>query len=80
MATTPTRTARLPRLHRLLAEGERAAGHEEAAARQDAIADVAAEVLHAEDRCERCGRRLSDPASVARHVGPDCQRLLERAQ
>lgn len=29
-----------------------------------------------EGRCHRCGRVLTDPASVSLGVGPDCQRLL----
>ncbi len=32
---------------------------------------VEAALDHAE-RCRRCGRRLTDPDSVARKIGPDC--------
>jgi hypothetical protein len=38
--------------------------------------DVAERLEHdlvAMGRCRRCGRTLSDPASVERGVGPDCR-------
>jgi hypothetical protein len=72
--TSPARTAAFIAWHRQRAADERAGGHAEAAARHDGIADVAAEVLRAEGRCERCGRRLRHPASVERGVGPECAR------
>lgn len=28
--------------------------------------------LDAEVRCRRCGRKLTDPESVARKIGPEC--------
>ncbi len=72
--TWPAKTAAFVAWHRLRAEAEGIAGHVEAAARHDAMADVVAEALRAEGRCERCGRRLTDPVSVERGVGPDCAR------
>lgn len=35
-------------------------------------ANRAEEVLARLGRCRRCGRALTDPASVERGVGPDC--------
>ena len=34
-------------------------------------------VLVAAGRCRRCGRALSDPASVTAGIGPECQRQKE---
>ena len=43
----------------------RARGHLEVASRFEAE-------LVAAGLCRRCGRRLTDPASVKRGIGPDC--------
>jgi hypothetical protein len=38
----------------------------------DDIADRFQEQLRTTGRCKRCGRPLTDPASIERGVGPDC--------
>lgn len=61
---------------RTLADRNETAGQADAAAEHLERADQLEHALHAAVRCIRCGRRLTDPDSKARGIGPDCLKVV----
>lgn len=70
----PGALARQAAWHRAQAEG----GPEEQRGDHEAKAERIESELSRLGRCRRCGRTLSDPASVADGLGRDCKARLER--
>lgn len=50
----------------------RSVGDHRVAQQLDASADQFAAALRHMSRCQCCGRRLTDPVSITRGIGPDC--------
>jgi hypothetical protein len=68
----PAGWARVAAHHRRRQADAIATGDDTLAAEADRAATTYEAMLDVRCRCRRCGRVLSDPASVRRRIGPEC--------
>ena len=68
----PAGYARIAAHHRGREAEAIARGDDTTAAEAARAAGVFEGLLDGEVRCRRCGRRLTDPTSIARTIGPEC--------
>lgn len=68
----PARAADARRRQQLLADAARACGELDQAVHHWDRVDAFNTLLDELERCRLCGRPLSHPVSVARHIGPEC--------